>query len=284
MDFVNFNGKSRQFIVDRIQQNGLLVRYVPVLDLEIVMKAVQQNGMALKYAIHFSSNRNVGIAAVKQNGLALQFCSPDLRRNKEVVMEAVKQIGVALSFAEDNVKGDKEVVLAAVNENGEALEFASPRLKADRDVIMTAMHNTPFAIEYIPRHVMTKPFVIELVQMNGNILSFLHSIQLPFQSDKDVVLAAVNQNGEALKYASYDLQSDPLVLSYAKYSTHPIEMTHEQNEQVETFLKESRDTYETFKRLSKSRTNDKSHTMKNLSNFGPYHHSNMLKKYMDFLD
>jgi len=365
---MNFHGKSRQYVLDMMDQDGLLLRSVPELDIEIVRQAVQQNPLALQYAKTYNGNKEIGMEAVRQEGRVLEFCSPDLKRNRDIVMEAVKQDGLAISFASISLQADEDVVMAAVTQDGEALRYASPKLKAnkdivmeavkqdgsaisfastslqaDRDVVMTAMRNTPFTIENIPRHVMTKPFVIELVQMNGNILSFLAAVGLPFQSDKDVVLAAlnqtgkalryassdlkgdkevvltavnqtgealryaspdlqgdkevvltaVNQTGEALRYASPDLQADPLCLSYAKYSDQPIELTPEQNDQVESFLQESKDTYEFFKKLTKYHTPSDRHTMKNLmpldkhpmknlSNHGPVFHSIFLKKLYGF--
>jgi hypothetical protein len=285
MDFVTFHGKSRQYVLDRMDQDGLLLRYVPTLDIEIVRRAVRQNGMALQYAKTFNGHLDIGMEAVRQKGRALEFCSPDLKRRKDIVMEAVQQDGLALSFADTSLQANRDVVLAAVHENGEALHYASPKLKADKEVIMTAMSNTPFAIENIPR--MTKPLVIELVQMNGNILSFLDRA---FQADRDIVLAAVNQIGKALRYASRDLQADPLVLSYAKYSDQPIELTPEQNEQVESFLQESRATYESFKKWSKGHTRSigntrprySPHPMMNLSNHGPNFHNIFLQKLYGF--
>ena len=270
MEFITFRGKSRQYVLDMIDQDGLLLRYVESLDKELVRRAVRQNAMALQYAKYFYLDPEIGMDAVRQKGRALEFCSHELKRKKDIVMEAVQQDGLALSFADTSLQANRDVVLAAVNQNGEALRYASPKLKADREVIMTAMRNTPFAIENIPRYVMTKPLVIELVQMNGNILSFLDAV---FQEDRDVVLAAVNQSGNALRYASPDLKADPLVLSYAKYSDQPIELTPEQNAEVESFLQESRDTYESFKKVLNTR---------NLSNHGPHHRSNMLKKLYGF--
>jgi len=390
---MNFNGKSRQYVLDMMDQDGLLLRYVPNLDIEIVRRAVQQNPLALQYAKTYYGNLDIGMEAVRQEGRALEFCSLDLKGRRDIVLEAVKQDGIALysanpslkadreivlaavkqnggalryasprlqgdkevvltavkqdgsalSFASARLQGDKEVVLTAVNQTGEALSNASATLKEDRDVVMTAMRNTPYTIENIPRHVMTKPFVIELVQMNGNILSFLSAVELPFQSDKDVVLAAVNQTGkalrhassdlqgdkevvltavnqtgealryaspdlqgdkevvlaavnqtgEALRYASPDLQADPLCLSFAKYSDQPIELTPEQNDQVESFLQESKATYEFFKKFTKYHIPSERHTMKNLmpldkhpmknlSNHGPQFHSIFLKKLYGF--
>ena len=270
MEFITFRGKSRQYVLDMIDQDGLLLRYVESLDMEIVKRAVHQNAMALEFAKTFNGNVEIAMIAVKQKGLALEFCSPDLKRRKDIVMEAVHQNGLALSVASPSLQAEKDIVLAAVNQNGEALRYASPKLKADKEVIMTAMRNTPYAIENIPRYVMTKPLVIELVQMNGNIFSFLDAV---FKADRDVVLTAVNQSGNALRYASPDLQEDPLVLSYAKYSDQPIKLTPEQNTEVESFLQESRDTYESFKKVLNTR---------NLSNHGPHHRSNMLKKLYGF--
>ena len=59
-------------------------------------------------------SKEEALKAVKQDGRALKYASKGLKGNKQVVLEAVKQDGTALFYASEKLQGDKEVVLEAV--------------------------------------------------------------------------------------------------------------------------------------------------------------------------
>ena len=104
-------------------------------------------------SLYFASERlrddkDVVMAAVQQNGMALYFASERLRDDKDVVMAAVHQIGTALYFASDELRNDKDVVLKAVQQNGMTLRYASERLRGDKDVVMAAVHQYEWALIY----------------------------------------------------------------------------------------------------------------------------------------
>eukprot|EP00931_Biecheleriopsis_adriatica_P004115 TRINITY_DN10582_c0_g1_i5.p1 TRINITY_DN10582_c0_g1~~TRINITY_DN10582_c0_g1_i5.p1 ORF type:complete len:481 (-),score=80.25 TRINITY_DN10582_c0_g1_i5:93-1535(-) len=101
-------------------------------DRELVLVAVQTNGLALQFAA-------VVLAAVQQNGWALQFAAKPLRSDRELVLAAVQQDGLALQFAADSLRSDRELVLAAVQENGLALEFAAESLRSDRELALASV-------------------------------------------------------------------------------------------------------------------------------------------------
>ncbi len=50
------------------------------------MSAVQQNGKALEYALNFRKDREIVLAAVQQDGLALQYVHKSLRKDQEIVL------------------------------------------------------------------------------------------------------------------------------------------------------------------------------------------------------
>ena len=54
---------------------------------QIVLAAVQQNGMALKFAL--VQWESVVLSAVQQNGLALQFAAKDFCSNMDIVQSAL---------------------------------------------------------------------------------------------------------------------------------------------------------------------------------------------------
>lgn len=86
------NGNERY----RSQRINLL-QYMPKQTAEICLRAVKQNGMALKDA-KFKCEE-ICLAAVKENGLALQFVE---NQTKEICFEAVDENRKALMYIKDN--------------------------------------------------------------------------------------------------------------------------------------------------------------------------------------
>eukprot|EP00929_Paragymnodinium_shiwhaense_P035713 TRINITY_DN19242_c0_g1_i3.p1 TRINITY_DN19242_c0_g1~~TRINITY_DN19242_c0_g1_i3.p1 ORF type:complete len:388 (+),score=59.55 TRINITY_DN19242_c0_g1_i3:89-1252(+) len=91
---------DRSYVLHRVHQNGMWLLNAPEnqTDHEVVMAAVQQNGMALRCTT-LVDDRAVVLAAVRENGMALQFASDDLRLDTRVVLEALSNAPRARKFA-----------------------------------------------------------------------------------------------------------------------------------------------------------------------------------------
>jgi len=75
----------------------------------------------------FGADREVVLAAVQEDGMALRRASEALRADREVVLAAVQQKGAALQFAAEHLRADRDVVLAASG----ALAHATEELRAE---------------------------------------------------------------------------------------------------------------------------------------------------------
>ena len=98
---------------------------------EVVMAVVKHDGLLLRYACEYRSDRDIVIAAVSNNGSAFRFADEVLRGDLDVVMTAIKQGGGALRYASKDARANQKLVLAAVKQDGSALEFASDELKGN---------------------------------------------------------------------------------------------------------------------------------------------------------
>eukprot|EP00971_Amphidinium_carterae_P198266 3934864-Amphidinium_carterae.1 len=58
-------------------------------------------------------DREIVLAAVQGNGLRLEFAAESCRGDREIVLVAVKQTWRALEYAAEGCRGDREIVLAA---------------------------------------------------------------------------------------------------------------------------------------------------------------------------
>ena len=91
-------------------------------------------GKLISEIINFlKSDKDVLLDAVENNGLALSYASKNLQNDKYVVLAAVTKDGNALQFASERLQNDKDVVLAAVTSDGSTLQYASDELKNDED-------------------------------------------------------------------------------------------------------------------------------------------------------
>ena len=103
--------------------------------------------------------------------------------HKPQALLAVKDNGWALEFCTKQLQNDEDVVLAAVGSEGHALGFASHEMQGHRAVVRRAVNQDGTSLEFAPA----------------------------FQQDRRIVLAAVTQNGKALRHAHKSLQEDPEV-------------------------------------------------------------------------
>ena len=90
-------------------------------------------------SVELKNDKEVVLAAVAQAGLALRYASAELKNDKEVVLAAVAQDGRALHRASAELMNDKKAVLAAVAQDGRALEDASVKLRNDKEVVLAAV-------------------------------------------------------------------------------------------------------------------------------------------------
>jgi hypothetical protein len=102
---------------------------------DITLRAVQQNGLALQFALEpVCYEDEVLHAAVRQNGNALMYASQWRSGDYDLVMEAVKNKGGALRWAWYLMQDNENIVRAAVTDDGAAIEYASPRLQANEEI------------------------------------------------------------------------------------------------------------------------------------------------------
>ena len=76
----------------------------------IVLEAVNQDDMALQYALEFQNNHMMVLEAVKRSGLALQY-APIFQNNREIVLAAVRRSDSALRFASPILMNNPEFML-----------------------------------------------------------------------------------------------------------------------------------------------------------------------------
>lgn len=93
---------------------------------------------------------------------------------------------------------DREFMLEAVKLNGALLSNASERLKADRELILIAAQKcSPLNLKIPQEYFSERDFMLKLLAVNG---SFLDKYPV---FDKELILTAVKNDAQALKYVHY---------------------------------------------------------------------------------
>jgi len=159
---------------------------------------------------------------VRAHRYALEWASHRLRDNERIVLEAIRSSrGSALCDASDRLKNDPAIVLEAVRNGSGSLRYASPELKSDRNIVRAMILESPdggFEGIHFSRFdhtgtnfVNDRDMMLLAVRQNGSSLVFAKQ----FQNDDEIVLAAVTNEGTALRQADPRLQNDPRIVRAA---------------------------------------------------------------------
>lgn len=118
-------------------------------DKEIVLKAVSDNGLDLRFASPtLRDDKEVVTFAVEQNGWALEYASPRLKNDKEIVMKAILNDPWSMKFASIELKNDKTFALEVLRTDGTILCWLSDFLKNDLDVVSMAIQQNDLALKF----------------------------------------------------------------------------------------------------------------------------------------
>ena len=128
-------------------------------------------------------------------------------------LHAAPQVGGPGWFPEIRTITNRRDALKTVRENGQMIVFLSKELKDDEEVLLEAGGNYDMAfLSASDRLKNDRTFILRFAQRNGLVLQWVGPV---FQDDKEIVVAALQQNRRAYWYVSQGLQHDPDVLRAA---------------------------------------------------------------------
>lgn len=163
---------------------------------EETLETVSRDGIFLKYVSDKYKNDKIIVnAAVENNYSAFKYASDELQNDYDFIFTLISKNGLLLSIVKDKFKNNKEIVSAAVENNGRAIDYAPYQLQNDPDIITISLTSL-------------KKKEKEKVLRNVAIDGYLLKKEIAYQSDIDVVNAAVEQCGCAIRYASEELRND----------------------------------------------------------------------------
>lgn len=114
----------------------------------IVLAAVQQNGMALKHAsARLQDQEDIVLAAVREYAYAIAYASPRLRKKPEIILAAmcgdpslVERVSDKIRYA---IVNNRKAMLEVIQQNGRAVLYVGDSLKKDHELYHNAVHQNP---------------------------------------------------------------------------------------------------------------------------------------------
>jgi len=186
-------------------------------DKEFVLRLVRDYYGASKYAsIELRNDKDVVLLEAIHNRKFFKDVPPELWDDEEFVLKLIRHYDIG----HFEVRIDKLISKRLLNnaefileEADKLLYYASKRLLNDEEFILKAIDRNGYALGAVPKHLWHyKKFVLRAANQyygwNAAHTFFLHHVSLELRNDKDVVLAAVKQDGRALEYASPELRND----------------------------------------------------------------------------
>lgn len=176
-----------------------------------------------------TKERSQVIDHIKQDYKTLtRFGMEDFKRDPEIILIACKVDYRALQYAHDSLKGDPHflVSLVGVVPASVVLIYANDSVKADRQFILSIVKLDGTALKVggglANGHWFMKDREIALaaVEQNADALEWVFE----FDTDREIVLAAVKQKGETLEFAHPILSKDrEIALSAVKQNGMALE-------------------------------------------------------------
>ena len=169
----------------------------------------------------FACSKDFLVEAVAENSEVIR-CIPkesNLSFDKDIVLAAVKKNGMALRHIADAIelyqirRDDEtiyEIVKEAVSNCGSAIKYAPYSLKNNEEIRKAVNGNQEVRTEDLEGLNYDRDIVEAAVMQNGMALKYAPG----FQNDPEIVSKAVSQNGLALQYAP-ELQNDPDIVNTA---------------------------------------------------------------------
>ncbi|CAE8643445.1 unnamed protein product, partial [Polarella glacialis] len=111
---------------------------------------------------------------------------------------ATSQRGWSLSCAPRFLRSDRELALASVRRDGAALEFAEA-MRADKQVALEAVRCSWHAMKFVAQELLQdRDILLAAVAQNGLVLA---TASEALRADRELVLTAVRQSWSALGWA-----------------------------------------------------------------------------------
>lgn len=202
IEAVCLRGSMLELASDRLRNDRDLVLWAVKTPLPIG----ESRSCALQHASEaLRDDEAVVLKAMSTDRRSFAFASHRLRTSDKMILHAIRYDADAfLTFSSEELQSSKEFVLKAVDSNARVyarlLRVDSPFVR-DRDVVMRALAcRLGSQIEFVPYPILSDHDVgLHVARTYGCCLSWT-PFQIAHGSNVEILMAAVQQNGKALRF------------------------------------------------------------------------------------
>jgi hypothetical protein len=160
-------------------------------------------------------DRDFALAMVSRNGRVLECAPLEIQDDREIILSADKinrdlhstRVGsVAMQFASKRLQADKDLILTMASRVLiSSFHFVAPELWSDREFVLALLKHAPNAYSFINSSLhMDRNFILAAVRMHGSLLGDV----LFYQKDKEICLAAYYSDYRAFRHFSPEFKDD----------------------------------------------------------------------------
>ena len=178
-------------------------------DKKFFIKAVQQNWEVIRAIPREWVDEKLATIALEQNGMALKYAPDPMKNCEKRVWKIINRTPDAFAFAGDSLKDTESFVRCAISKRGRTIQFASNRFKDDETYQIEALRNDGGALPFVSERLRDDAeTVLNAIQKNPNDKLLKHATKR-LKNNEDFVLRAVREKAELFEFASKDIQDNP---------------------------------------------------------------------------
>lgn len=205
--------QNQQIVLEAIRQNFSSIRFAAKKLLrspEFLLKAVEIDPGTVWYSDVLKENEEFLLKAIRRNPKALLYAATSLRENLPLLRKAVQEDFRVFEFAGPHARTNVDFVISLLKNFPKVFFFIDATLRKSSEFLLRAMTESPVVIFCMDESLKNnKTLQKEIVEQDGMALQYLN---IHWQRDPDIVLAAVRQNKAAFAFAKGTARTDSLVL------------------------------------------------------------------------
>lgn len=177
------------------------------MDKDVALRIVRRYAENVQYLPKKAYEiREVALAAVTIHGCHFINVPHRYRGERDFVLAASRDAGRFTEVPEQFLD-DREVVLAILSRCGRAYHSLPMKMRQDMEYLMTAIKSDGTVISSVKYHNLPREFLLAAATDWGNVLRLI-----PGCTDREIVLAAVRNDGSSYVYVTGDLALDPEII------------------------------------------------------------------------
>jgi hypothetical protein len=180
---------------------------------DIVLAAVMEDDHALHYANEiFKNDPDIIFEIIKNGKNGIRYAHEDLRRDVDLVLMSIENDINAFVLADPMLKKDRDFLLKALKLKGMLLVDCKKLMTIDEEMMLIAIQNDGNAMLYTSKSFQANEAMALLASKTA--WTFLKNS--PFRNHREIVLNAVKNSWEALRFASSEIEADEEIYQIAK--------------------------------------------------------------------